>query len=197
MKSVNKETITEAALDLFLKEGFNNVTVNQICEHCDITKPTFYKYVNSKDDLILNLYDQTISNILGDTYHLLQADSHFEQLLMIFNALIQETKRFGSDLFSHMLIANLNENKHSFDMRNSLTDLCVMIIKKSQEKNEIKNHTDPHILYETLAHLFTGYETVWCIEDGKTQWNKSFYQSLIALLQVEDQFVDIYKKYID
>ena len=75
---------------------------------------------------------------------------------MIFNALIEETKRFGSDLFSHMLIANLNENKHSFDMRNSLTDLCVMIIKKSQEKNEIKNHTDPHILYETLAHLFTG-----------------------------------------
>ena len=55
MKSVNKETITEVALDLFLKEGFNNVTVNQICEHCDITKPTFYKYVNSKDDLILNL----------------------------------------------------------------------------------------------------------------------------------------------
>ena len=70
MKSINKETITEVALDLFLKEGFNNVTVNQICEHCNITKPTFYKYVNSKDDLILNLYDQTISNILGDTYHL-------------------------------------------------------------------------------------------------------------------------------
>ena len=116
---------------------------------------------------------------------------------MIFNALIQESKRFVSDLFSHMLIANLNENKHSFDMRNSLTDLCVMIIKKSQENHEIKNHTDPHILYETLAHLFTRYETVWCIEDGKTQWNKSFYQSLIALLQVEDQFVDIYKKYID
>lgn len=82
-------------------------------------------------------------------------------------------------------------------MRNALTDLCVMIIKKSQEKKEIKNHTDPHILYETLAHLFTGYETVWCIEDGKTQWNKSFYQGLIALLQVEDKYLDTYKKYID
>ena len=54
MKSVNKEVV-------------NKVRVNQICEHCDITKPTFYKYVNSKDDLILNLYDQTISNILGNT----------------------------------------------------------------------------------------------------------------------------------
>ena len=54
MKSVNKEVV-------------NKVRVNQICEHCDITKPTFYKYVDSKNDLILNLYDQTISNILGDT----------------------------------------------------------------------------------------------------------------------------------
>ena len=54
MKSVNKEVV-------------NKVRVNQICEHCDITKPTFYEYVDSKNDLILNLYDQTISNILGDT----------------------------------------------------------------------------------------------------------------------------------
>ena len=153
MKSVNKETITEVALDLFLKEGFNNVTVNQICEHCDITKPTFYKYVNSKDDLILNLYDQTISNILGDTYHLLQADSHFEQLLMIFNALIQETKRFGSDLFSHMLIANLNENKHSFDMRNSLTDLCVMIIRSLRKRMKLKT-IQIHTSYMRLLLIY-------------------------------------------
>ena len=54
MKSVNKEVV-------------NKVKVNQICGHCDITKPTFYKYVDSKNDLILNLYDQTILNILGDT----------------------------------------------------------------------------------------------------------------------------------
>ncbi len=92
-------------------------------------------------------------HILGDTYHLLQADSHFEQLLMIFNALIQETERFGSDLFSHMLIANLNENKHSFDMRNALTDLCVMIIKKSQEKKELKT-IQIHTSYMRLLLIY-------------------------------------------
>lgn len=196
MKPVDKDSISAIAIELFLKNGFNNVTVNDICKECDITKPTFYKYVDSKDDLILNLYDKTIAGILADTYHLLQADSHYEQLLMVFHALILETKKFGSDLFSHMLMANLDENKHSFDMRSSLTDLCEMIIKKAQDKKEIKNMTDPRILYSTLAHLFTGYETVWCIEDGHTDWDHSFYLSLIALLQVDDSLKDVYKKYI-
>lgn len=196
MKSIDKDAICTIAIDLFLKQGYNNVTVNDICSRCNITKPTFYKYVDSKEDLILNLYDKTISGILADTYHLLQADSHYEQLLMIFHALILETKRFGSDLFSHMLIANLNENKHSFDMRSSLTDLCIMIIKKAQEKKEIHNLSDPVILYSTLAHLFTGYETVWCIEDGDIDWNTNFYSSLIALLQVDENYKDIHKKYL-
>ena len=36
-----------------------------------------------------------------------------------------------------MFIANLKENRHSFDMRDNLTKLCIIIIKKAQEQKEL------------------------------------------------------------
>ncbi|MGI5948542.1 MAG: TetR/AcrR family transcriptional regulator [Lachnospiraceae bacterium] len=196
MAKLTKEEISQTALALFLQQGYRNVTIQDICQACEITKPTFYKYIGSKEELILNLYDVTIKELTTDTYNFLQADTHYEQLLIVFSTLMKDTKKFGSDLFSQMLIANLNENYHSFDMREKLTKLCVMIIKKAQEKGEIKNMNSPSVLYRTLAYAFTGYETMWCIQNSQFNWEEELYESIEAVLDVSDELREVYKKYL-
>lgn len=108
---ITAEEIKQKAIALFLDKGYNNVTIQDICDELHITKPTLYKYVNAKEELILDLYDQTIDQLVKDTYKLVDSDSHLEQLLIIFFTLIKETKKYGYDLFSQMFIANLKENK--------------------------------------------------------------------------------------
>ena len=108
---IKAEEIKQKAIALFLDKGYNNVTIQDICDELHITKPTLYKYVNAKEELILDLYDQTIDQLVKDTYKLVDSDSHLEQLLIIFSTLIKETKKYGYDLFSQMFIANLKENK--------------------------------------------------------------------------------------
>lgn len=196
MNKLTKEVIRDKAINLILDRGYNNVTINDICDACNITKPTFYKYVGSKDELILDLYDITISHLITDTYHLIQVSSHIEQLVFVFNTLITDTKRFGSDLFSQMLISNLNQNHHSFDKRESLTKLCITIIEQAQEKKEIRNMNNPIELYDAIAHVFTGYEVLWCINDGNASFEEAVYKSIMNILDVKDGYRDLYKKYI-
>lgn len=196
MGKLSKQIITKTAIDLFLEKGYNNVTIQDICTACKITKPTFYKYAGSKEELILDLYDLTIGNLTTDTYQFLDTNTHYEQLLLVFHTLIKDTKKFGSDLFSQMLTANLNENHHSFDMRDSLTKLCVMILKKAQEKGEIKNMNSPEVLYRALAYLFTGCETMWCIYNGELNWEEEFYENMITILDVKEDLRSIHKKYV-
>lgn len=193
---LSRESITQTAIDLFLERGYNNVTIQDICTSCQITKPTFYKYAGSKEELILNLYDLTIRTLTADTYQFLNTDTHYEQLLLVFHTLIKDTKKFGSDMFSQMLIANLNENRHSFDMRESLTKLCVMILRKAQEKGEIRNGNSPEVLYRTLAYLFTGCETMWCISNGDLNWEEEFYENMITILDVKEELRLIHKRYL-
>ena len=196
MKTIDKEFIRTATIELIRNKGYANVTINDICNACSITKPTFYKYAGSKDELILDLYDTTIKELVSDPYYFIGSDSSLDQLLYIFSKLINDTITFGSDLFSHMIISNLQENRHSFDMRNHLTEICVLIIKKAQEKSEIQNTNSPEILYNVLAHLFTGHEVKWCISKGKSKDFEDFFLELNAILDVREDLKNLYKNYL-
>ena len=193
---ITKEEISKAAIHLFLEKGYSHVTIQDICDEIKITKPTFYNYISSKEELILDLYDVTISSLVSNTYQLVDVDTHYEQLLVIFSTIIRDTKKYGYDLYSQMFIANLKENHHSFDMRDTLTTLCILIIKKAQDKKEILNTSSPEMIYHALAHMFTGFEALWCIQKGENDFENNFYQAMNAILIVNDELRDVYQKYL-
>ena len=174
---ITREEISDTAVKLFLDKGYNNVTIQDICNELNITKPTLYKYISNKEDLILDLYDSTIDHLVKDTYKLVDSDSHYQQLLIVFSTLIKDTKKYGYDLFSQMFIANLKENRNSFAMRENLTKLCIIIIKKAQKNKEI-------------------HEALWCIKKEEKCFDESFYLSMNALLEVDPAYQDLYKEYL-
>ena len=190
-----REEIQKVAIRLFLKKGYSNVTIMDICNELNITKPTFYKYVEAKEDLIIDLYDLIVKKITSNVLKVIDVDSSIERLVLIFNELMNETIAYNSDLYSQMLIANLNENRHSFDMRDEMTSICVLLVKKAQENHEIHNMQPPEILYKTLAYCFTGYETMWCIRNSLTNLKEDFYNSMRVILNVDEKYIEIFDKY--
>ena len=186
MNSSIKEKISGTAIKLFLDRGYTQVTIKDICEACGITKPTFYKYAGSKENLILDLYDITIHQLLIDNYLFLKTVTHYEQLVLVFHTLIYETAKYGPDLFSQMFISNLTSDHHSLDMRENLTKLCVAIIEESQQAGEIGAKGAAAAIYRGIAHMFTGYECLWCIKKGAYEWEAEFFESLEELLDVRE-----------
>ena len=55
--SETKERIRECAIKLFKENGYDNVTVVQICEAAGITKRTFYYHYESKEQLVNGITD--------------------------------------------------------------------------------------------------------------------------------------------
>ena len=52
-----KQLIMEKSIELFAKQGFAATSVQQITEHCGISKGAFYLSFKSKDELIMALVD--------------------------------------------------------------------------------------------------------------------------------------------
>lgn len=138
---MDRTTIENAALELFHKRGFDAVKVQDICAACGITKPTFYHYVPSKDDILLRCYDDIVEIVEA---HVAGTDPEgpVVQLLGAYLALIDECERIGADLLSRIACSNLQENRGSYDTRPAITERMEAIIATGQHTGVIRNEVD-------------------------------------------------------
>jgi len=70
---MKKQLIMEKALELFAKQGFEATSVQQITEHCGISKGAFYLSFKSKDELIVALVDHFMEQFTSDTDYIVRS----------------------------------------------------------------------------------------------------------------------------
>jgi TetR/AcrR family transcriptional regulator len=51
----NAERILQDGWELFQQKGYRGVSVDELCERCQITKPTLYYYFKDKEDLFIEV----------------------------------------------------------------------------------------------------------------------------------------------
>jgi AcrR family transcriptional regulator len=74
----------EKALELFAKKGFEATSVQQITEHCGISKGAFYLSFKSKDELILALIDHFMMQFTSDIDYIVKNTHDDKELLYKF-----------------------------------------------------------------------------------------------------------------
>ena len=52
-KEQKRERLQQAAFELFAERGFDNVTVDEVAEHAEVSKSTLFRYFETKEDLLL------------------------------------------------------------------------------------------------------------------------------------------------
>ena len=192
---VTRESIKQEMVGLIQEKGYQNVTIMDICQRCGITRPTFYKYAGSREELLLDVYDDVVDKIFQDPLHIALADTHYEQLLVIFSQVVKETERYGAELFSQLIAVNLKENRQTFYMRDNMTQLCHVILANAKKNHEIHNPSSPEEIYRAIAYSFFGYETIWCMEKGKFRWLELFLRSINTITCVDPSLERVYEKF--
>lgn len=51
-RSAKREAILDTALAMFLEQGYHHVTLNQVAERLNITKPALYNYFGGKNEIL-------------------------------------------------------------------------------------------------------------------------------------------------
>ncbi|MFQ6793877.1 MAG: TetR/AcrR family transcriptional regulator [Thomasclavelia sp.] len=188
-----KDKILKQAYKLYQTNGFNNVTIQDICKQSKITKPTFYKYFKNKEDTIIHLYDDITKEISSNVPGLILADNYYEQLLLCFLSLVEQSKNAGFDIIGQMFKINLDQDQGSFDFRDDFSAICLAITKKGQEANQFLNTSNPYDLYKCLSYAFTGFEVMWCLKKGDFDFEGEIKKAIQTIYQVDEY---LYKKSI-
>ena len=184
VKETTKEKITRTAYALFKKQGFNQVKVTDICDACHITKPAFYYHFSSKESLLENFYAGVIEKIQTQSIDFVLADNVWQQLLMVFDELMEAGNELGVDLNSQLFVINLKQDRGTFNFSRPLRELCVALITKAQKQGHIRNTSAPEDLFLSAAFMSAGYEMFWCIKNGQFNRKILVHQSLEALFDL-------------
>ena len=79
-----KQLIMEKAIELFAKQGFEATSVQQITDHCGISKGAFYLSFKSKDELVITLIDQFMRHFISDIDHIVNYSENEDVILFEF-----------------------------------------------------------------------------------------------------------------
>jgi len=61
-----RQEILDAARDIFVKEGYNGLSMRRIAEKIDYSPTAIYLHFEDKDDLVFSLCEETFSRLVGE-----------------------------------------------------------------------------------------------------------------------------------
>ncbi|WP_082619024.1 TetR/AcrR family transcriptional regulator [Fructilactobacillus fructivorans] len=64
MSEQTKTWIFNSFFDLLIKSSYKKITIKEISQHAQISRRTFYRIFNSKDNLLQSYFEELLNNYL-------------------------------------------------------------------------------------------------------------------------------------
>ena len=107
-----RQEILDAARELFVKDGYDNVSMRRIAERIEYSPTTIYLYFEDKADLLFHLCEETFAKLANNAEELLKDQSDpIQTLRMIGLAYVD----FGLKHPNHYRVTFINRPLEHFD----------------------------------------------------------------------------------
>lgn len=165
-KTNAKIALFDAAMELFRRHGYDNVSIQQICKAANLTRNAFYYYFESKEALLASYFE----NIPSFTEKLLSAlfslPNDWEKLWYLFEAHLMLIESEGISICRAFLKINMNGSGDLLTKYYLSDSVCIPLIKSCQASGLISNKTEPQKLNYLATRLISGILLTWCCKDG-------------------------------
>jgi len=150
---IKQQLIMEKALELFAIQGFDATSVQQITDHCGISKGAFYLSFKSKDELIIALIDYFMKQIISEIDHLVRNTKDDSQLL--YNLYYATFNYFGK-----------HANFAKFFMKEQTQSFNQELIQKVRYYDQLNDRTIMYLIERVYGDKVkhTKYDIILCIK---------------------------------
>jgi AcrR family transcriptional regulator len=159
---IKKQLIMEKALELFAKQGFEATSVQQITEHCGISKGAFYLSFKSKDELILALIDHFMVQFTSDIDYIVKNTKDDDLLYEFYYATFQSFQQHSD--FAKIFI---KEQAQSFN-----EEFILKVHYYDRLIEEIILSMIERLYGEAVKH--TKFDLIYCIKGFMNTYSQLF-----------------------
>ena len=161
-----KEDIAHGAIELFKARGYKNVSVNEICEHCGVSRSVFYSVFNGKRAILDYVVAKPRHTDDESFIKFANAENDFERIWQLFERFITIALEFGPELTSTLFIMQFESPEGIRAAVHSLDDLFATLAKNCAKVGIIETEEEPELLSKIATDLIVHELYVWCSQNG-------------------------------
>jgi AcrR family transcriptional regulator len=149
-----QQKLIETATELFCKHGMRRVTVEEICKNAGISKMTFYKYFNDKNDIARDVLDSLINTGLKMYYEMIAEPAPFaqkvEKILMLSTGQIHV---FGSAFLDDLTDPKSPLYNYFLEQQKKVRQLSIEFLEQAQKDGLINSEIKMPVMMFLLNRL--------------------------------------------
>lgn len=160
--SKNTKLILDTAFSLFKAQGYQNVSVNEICKTAKISRSSFYAVFSGKKDIINYIcsakgVDQTVT-----LHDFVKAENDFERMWSLCDRYLTLAEDFGPTLTGSLLNLEMENALGIYEGVHSVDEWCIRLMKNCQKIGLIRCSTPAEQMIPITDSLVFQVVYDWC-----------------------------------
>lgn len=170
-KTARKQSILQAAIEVFSKGGFRNSSISEIAKRANVAEGTIYQYYKNKEDLFFSIPIQKTIEFRE------QLDLHLQGITGAFNQIrkfiwyylyfFKTNPEYGRILMLEMRVSRSFVKTKTYHFLKKSISRILEIIQKGQNEGTIRKDVNLYILRESVLGILEHVVTRWLLHGGK------------------------------
>ena len=166
-----RQRIYETAIPMFIKKGYDNVSIDEICHKIGLTKGAFYAHFKSKDQLVVErilavdkYYREEIFPRLSDL------PTVTDKLLTFCRLVFRHMDQLGKKVINTAYYIQIGPNTKVAEAMTEKRELYLLVeelIVEGREKGEFRTDLPAADLVQAVMHNIRGVIYAWCLPSSK------------------------------
>jgi TetR/AcrR family fatty acid metabolism transcriptional regulator len=163
-----RERILDAAVKVFAAEGFYNAKVSQIAQAAGVADGTIYLYFKSKDDLLINLFEDRMERVNANLREAISTASSAVDRLRRIVKLHLELVEQNRDMAEVISVELRQSSKFIREYANPkfaefLRTIAGAVVE-GQRAGELRSNIDPYIFARALFGALDEIALAWLVK---------------------------------
>lgn len=186
-KLARKEAILDAALLMFSKKDYHDVTVDHIAEQVGLSKGTLYLYFKNKEDIFYSMIFEKAKSLLHQLEAILESELQFIPCL---NQFVHTSLMFFQENEGFFKIVRSNRNledsvehskmhQHAIEMFSTYTKLVFKLCQRGQKQGVLREGK-----IKNYAKLLTGIVDSFIFDWVFYSQNENLYEETSVIVDL-------------
>jgi len=162
--------ILKAAVKVFAKNGFYATRVSEIAKAAGVADGTIYLYFKNKDDVLITIFEEGISQLLTILREVSESNEPFEErirrIIELQLGLLEEQRDLAEVITVNLRQSSRLLKQYAAPLFMQYIDVIAGVVRQGQEQGAFRAELNPRIVARSLFGALDAILLTWALGEG-------------------------------